>query len=114
MMKTMIKDTQHCIENCIKCYKACTQAVSYCLQKGGEHAKAEHINLLLNCADICQASAKFMLRGSSLHGSVCKVCAEVCNKCAEACERIGHCDEQMKECIEACRQCAESCKQMST
>lgn len=112
-MKTMTKDLQHCIDNCLKCYETCRETISYCLEKGGEHAEPEHINLLLNCADICQTSANFMLSNSNLHVSTCKVCAEVCTKCAEDCERIGRNDEQMKECIQICRQCAESCKQMS-
>ena len=108
-MKTMTKDLQGCIDNCLKCYETCRETISYCLQKGGEHAKSEHINLLLNCADICQTSANFMISSSSLHSSVCKACAEVCIKCAESCESIGRSDEKMKECVEICRQCAESC-----
>jgi hypothetical protein len=80
---------------------------------GGSHAEASHIRALLDCADACRASADFMLRGSSLHAAVCRVCAEACETCADSCERVGR-DETMQRCADACRRCAASCRQMST
>jgi len=79
---------------------------------GGEHAEAGHIRLLLDCAEICQTSANFMLRMSELHGQTCDVCADVCGRCAEDCERFGD-DQMMQQCAAACRSCAESCHEMA-
>lgn len=76
---------------------------------GGEHARPEHMKLMLDCADICRTAADFMLRGSPRHGMICQSCAEICEACAEDCERIG----EMTECVEACRACAESCREMA-
>lgn len=111
-MHTVTTEMQHCIDNCLKCYEVCRKTIHYCLGKGGKHADPAHIELLLNCADICQTSANFLVAGSALHSSTCRVCAEVCAKCAEACEKMGD-DKLMKECAEICRQCAKSCKEMS-
>jgi hypothetical protein len=80
---------------------------------GGRHAEAAHVRLLLDCAQICQTSADFMLRGSSYHARTCETCAEVCLACAENCERIGPDDDMMKKCAEVCRRCAASCRQMA-
>lgn len=101
-----------CIEACRDCASTCTETVRYCLDMGGEHADARHVALLLDCAQICQTSADFMLRGSDLSGRICAACAEVSERCAESCERFGD-DEMMRASAEACRRCAESCRQMS-
>ena len=75
------------------------------------HAEAAHIRLLLDCAEICQTSANFMLRGSDLHARVCAVCAEVCERCAQDCETFE--EDFMQACAQECRRCAESCRRMA-
>ena len=109
----MLQDIEQCISECLDCHRICLETVQHCLLKGGKHASSEHIGLLLDCAEICQTSANFMLRGSSLHGRTCDVCAEVCRRCAESCEQLGD-DEQMRACAEACRSCAESCQRIAS
>ena len=104
---------QECLQNCQQCHAICTETAQHCLQMGGKHAEADHIRLLLDCAQICQTSADFMLRGSHLHTRTCGACAEICRACAEACERIGGDDTMMKKCAKVCRRCAESCHQMA-
>ncbi|RPI93331.1 MAG: four-helix bundle copper-binding protein [Chloroflexi bacterium] len=103
---------QECIEACQQCHDVCTTTVAHCLEMGGEHAAPDHIRMLLDCAEICQTSANFMIRMSDMHGSVCGVCAEICESCAEECERFGD-DKMMQECAQVCRSCAESCQEMA-
>jgi len=111
--KTVSHDTlQDCIEACSTCHDVCVQTVTHCLEKGGQHAEVGHIRLLLDCAEICQTSANFMLRGSPLHTQTCSACAEICRACAEECEHMGS-DEQMRTCAETCRRCEESCRRMA-
>jgi hypothetical protein len=98
-------DMQQCIQNCLDCHRICLETVAYCLKMGGKHADPEHISLLLNCAEICQTSAKFMISGTDLHKLTCGVCAEVCARCADS--------VRMKACVEACRRCVQSCRQMA-
>lgn len=105
-------EMRDCIQECQSCHAVCLETVQHCLQKGGEHAAAEHIRLMLDCVEICQTSANFMLRGSDLHMHTCGTCAEVCDRCAQDCERMAD-DEMMRRCAEACRRCAASCRQMS-
>jgi hypothetical protein len=104
---------QECLENCKECHAICIQTTQHCLEMGGKHAQVAHIRLLLDCAQICQTSADFMLRESSHHPSTCGICAEICLACAKDCEGIGQDDSMMKKCAEICRRCAESCRQMS-
>jgi hypothetical protein len=106
------ENMQQCIDNCLECHAACLETVMYCLQQGGEHAEANHIRLLIDCAEICQTSANFMLRNSPQHGITCAACAEICERCAVECERFPD-DMQMAACARMCRKCAESCKEMA-
>lgn len=106
------KEMAQCIDNCQECARTCLETARHCLEMGGEHAAAEHITTLLDCAEICQTSANFMSRGSQMQGAVCGVCADACIRCAEACERFPD-DEVMRKCAEICRRCAESCQRMA-
>ena len=106
------QDLEQCIDNCQQCHEICLRTVSYCLRKGGRHAEASHIRVMLDCAEICETSANFMIRGSDLHRLTCGACAEVCERCAEDCERMAD-DETMRRCAETCRRCADSCNQMA-
>ncbi len=103
---------QECIDNCLECHTACLQEVARCLAQGGDHAAEEHIRVLLDCAQMCQTSADFMLRNSPLFSAVCAACAEVCERCAESCERFPD-DREMVACAKVCRKCAASCREMA-
>ena len=102
-------ELDHCIESCQNCHRSCTETVQHCLAQGGEHGSAEHIRLLLDCAQICQVSADFMIRGSDLHGETCGICADICERCAEQCEAMGD-DDVMRQCAAVCRECADACR----
>lgn len=98
------------IEACLDCHAMCVRmAMGYCLERGGRHVEPRHFRLMLNCAELCQTSANFMLSDSPLHARVCAVCAEACEACAESCEALG----DMRECAEECRSCATSCRSMT-
>jgi hypothetical protein len=83
--------------------------MNHCLEAGGEHVEPDHFRLMINCAEMCQTSANFMLSGSAFSSQVCEVCALICEACAQSCEQI----EGMEECARVCRECAGSCRQMS-
>jgi hypothetical protein len=101
---------QDAIKACLDCHSTCLQmAMGYCLERGGRHVEKKHLRLMLNCAELCQTSANFMLSDSPLHGRVCGVCAEACEACAKSCEEVG----DMRECVEECERCAKSCRTMS-
>lgn len=108
----MSKNMQACIQSCADCHRVCLETLAYCLDQGGPHSESDHLRLLLDCAEICQTSANFMLRGSDLHPMTCEVCSEVCAECGDSCERFDE-DRQMQRCAEICRKCAEMCQTMA-
>ena len=103
-----------CIELCQDCQALCIRTVGHCLQLGGRHAAPDHIRLLLDCAEICETTARYLLRGSSLHDRMCGLCAEVCRQCADNCVQVAGDDQMVKQCAEMCRRCAGSCERMAS
>jgi hypothetical protein len=109
-MQPTSPEIQHCIDDCLHCYRTCLQtSMTHCLETGGRHTEPEHFRLMTNCAELCRTAADFMLSGSDLHAVVCSACAEVCNACADSCEQIG----EMNDCVQACRNCMRSCESMA-
>lgn len=101
---------QSCIDICNTCAQVCLQtAMNQCLEMGGRHVEPQHFRLMMNCAEICQLSANFMLSSSRFHNRTCELCAEICEACAMDCENIGG----MDECVSVCHECADSCRQMA-
>lgn len=107
----LLPHIQDCIKACQQGHNICLDTIDYCLQQGGAHTEEHHLRLLMDCAEICQTSANFMLRGSDFHDLTSAACAAICRAGAESCDQFGY-DARMKQCLEACRRCAESCQQM--
>ena len=108
---TASDEVRECLKDCVDCYQTCTETVTKCLTAGGKHAELEHLNLLLDCAKICNTNADFILRNSTYYPQTCGITADICDECADTCDRFD--DDFMKECASVCRRCAESCREMA-
>ena len=104
-------EVRECMKDSLDCYQACTETTLRCLTMGGKHAEYKHLNLLLDCARICNTNADFMLRNSPYFPQTCGITADICDECADNCDRFT--DDFMKECARVCRRCAESCREMA-
>lgn len=126
---------KECIANCLDCFEICTETVNYSIARGERYVEPLHLRLLMDCAEICQTSAGFMLRGSDLHPRLCELCARVCLDCAQSCDRFAmpavgagapmshhsgrapdhleQADDQFSLCSATCRRCADSCQKMA-
>lgn len=93
------------------CQSICVQAIQHCLHVGGPHVEPAHMRLMQDCADICEATAMFLLRGSPQHGQLTAACANLCELCAQSCERFTG-DAHMKACADECRHCAAACQKL--
>jgi len=103
-------DMQDCIDACTNCHQACWQtAMTHCLKMGGAHVAPDHFRLMMDCAEICAASAKLQLAGSRYSASLCALCAEVCHDCAISCMEL----DGMEECVRACEHCERGCREMA-
>ena len=110
MHHQIASELQAVIDKCERCHSICvSEIVNHCLQVGGEHARPDHITIMLDCAQFCATSADFMLRNSTHHAHVCGECADICAACAASCEKL----EGMEVCVAACRACEISCRHMA-
>jgi hypothetical protein len=105
-------EIQQCIQNCLICHSMCLDTITYCLQNRSKYQKSAHIRLLLDCAEICQTSANFMLRESSFFSHTCAICAIICDRCAQESETFID-DAKMQSSAAVCRQCAQSCRHIA-
>lgn len=103
---------KECIDSCLECHQVCLETLQYCVSKGGAYADPRHLQLLWDCALICEVTAKFMISHSEFHTRQCAVCTEVCRSCAKSCDTFEN-DLQMKRCTEITAQCADACERMS-
>lgn len=100
---------EQCILDCTECHDICLETLNYCLEKGGRYAEAPHVRLLLDGAQLCQATIDFLLRKSDWQGQMCTVCADVCDQCAESCSQFQD-DVQMAACGDICQRAVASCR----
>merc|ERR1711916_289563 len=82
MSQSCCARTTDCSDCCSSCHIMCLKTLSHCLKKGGDHAKGEHIQLLLDCIAICQSCAELAGGDDQM-----KVCADACRSCSEQCSR---------------------------
>ena len=100
-----------CIAICLKCHSTCLEAAAQVLATPAR-AEPSLVVMLLDCAEICQATANSMSRGSPVHPAFCAACAQVCDACAAACARAKDA-AALKACFDVCRDCAMSCRHMA-
>lgn len=93
---------ESCIQDCLNAHTVSLDGATQAMQQAG--AKADLIRTMLDCSEICLASAHFMIRNSRLYGYVCQACASICTDCGELAFEAG-----MNDVGNACRACAESC-----
>src|SRR4029450_12853982 len=69
-------DMKACIEACLACHEACTEATARLRMQGA--GDAGQIGALLDCADLCRLAASLLTRDSPLHPMACALCAGAC------------------------------------
>lgn len=103
-----------CIDECHACAQACLSCADACVGEEMVARLRQCIRLNLDCADVCDATAKLASRrtGSDelLLRSMLDVCASACAMCAEECGKHATHHEHCKICAEACRACQQACE----
>lgn len=103
------------IDSCLECVQACTSCADACLGEDDPKALARCIRLDLDCADVCDSTAKVMSRQTAFEPEMARAAVEACARatrlCGDECEthardmNMEHC----RVCMEACRRCEEAC-----
>jgi hypothetical protein len=72
---------------------------------------ARCIELDMQCATICYASAQLMSLESDKANEVCRICAQICETCGNECGK--HQNQHCQECAKTCFECADECRKMA-
>ena len=103
-----------CIEECLACGVACTSCADACLAEDELPSLRHCVRLNLDCADICEATARVATRlaggQSESLGALLELCADECGRCREECERHAAHHEHCRVCAEACASCEDACR----
>ena len=113
MRHDMSVEMRACRDACNVCRDACLLTLAHSIESGGALAEAEHLEMLLDCATICDPAASFLTRGSVRHADVCRACARICRDCEASCRRMPA-GTTVRDCAEACRICAEACERLAS
>lgn len=105
-----------CIEACSGCADSCTSCADACLSEDQVAELRKCIRLNLDCADVCDATARLLTRQTEYDAPVSKAqleaCRQACATCAEECEGHAEHHEHCRLCAEACRSCEQACERL--
>jgi hypothetical protein len=104
-----------CIETCILCEQTCSSCADACLGEDDPKQLARCIRVNLDCADVCNATARMLSRqlhsDRTLLTQQVALCAIACALCAAACERHAAEFEHCRVCAVMCRRTEHECRE---
>ena len=124
MLKTYPRDLggvdrnrlQACIEACVECAQVCTACADACLSEKMVADLAKCIRTNLDCADICDTTARVLSRhtGYDAHitRAVLDACAQACQSCGDVCAEHSTMHEHCRICAESCRNCEQASRDL--
>ena len=104
------------VRSATECMLTCTTCADACLEEEQPAKLRKCIRNNLDCADICQATARLIARPAEQEPEVLRAqleaCVTACRACAAECEKHASMHEHCRVCAEACRACADACDRM--
>ena len=95
------------------CTQICTACADACLAEEMVADLRRCIRLDLECADICDVTARMLSRQTEPNVALLRaqlaVCVEACRLCADECALHAKMHEHCRLCAESCRTCEEVC-----
>ncbi len=105
------------IDTLVECSQACTACADACLSEEMVADLRKCIRTDLDCADLCDTTARVLSRhtgyDANLTRAVLEACAVACRACADECERHAGMHEHCRVCAEACRACEAACAELA-
>ncbi len=102
---------KECIDACLACGAVCNHCASSCLKEDKVQMMAQCIQLDMECAAMCYATAQVMSLGGSQALQLATLLADICDACGAECGK--HDTKHCKECAAACKKCADICRRMN-
>lgn len=104
------------IEAALECSQACTACADACLSEDMIDQLRRCIRTNLDCADICDTTARILSRHTGFDVNIARVqlqaCAQACRSCGDECEAHASMHEHCRICADACRHCEAACNEL--
>lgn len=101
------------IDACLRCVQSCTTCANADLVEDDVADMRTCIARCLNCADVCEATARLLSRPANSEPTVVQplleACVRTCASCAEECARHAAHHRHCALCEKVCRACEEAC-----
>jgi len=104
------------VDALVACSQACTACADACLSEEMVAELRTCIRTNLDCAEICDATARMLSRHTGYDANLTRAqlqaCAQACKACGDECARHAEAHDHCRICAEACRACEEACNEL--
>ncbi|WP_114908037.1 four-helix bundle copper-binding protein [Ornithinimicrobium murale] len=104
------------VDTVMACSQACTACADACLSEDMVADLGKCIRSDLDCADICDTTARVLSRHTGYDANLTRAqvqaCAQACKSCGDECARHAEMHEHCRICAEACRACEQACDEL--
>ncbi|WP_043497087.1 four-helix bundle copper-binding protein [Georgenia sp. SUBG003] len=104
------------VEALVTCSQTCTACADACLSEDMVAELRKCIRTNLDCADICDTTARVLSRhtgyDANITRSLLQACVQACRSCGDECEAHAEHHEHCRFCAEACRACEKACDEL--
>jgi hypothetical protein len=104
------------VKGCYESAETCTICADACLGEDESKELAICIRQCLDCAAICEATARIIARQTAskpeLQRRQIEACIAACEACAEACGEHAQIHDHCRLCRDACESCAALCRDL--
>ncbi len=101
------------VDAAFECAQVCTACADACLSEDMVAELRYCVRTDLDCADICNTTARVLSRQTepemALLRAQVEACATACKLCGDECEKHKDMHEHCRVCAESCRQCEAAC-----
>jgi hypothetical protein len=108
----MSTELAEALEAIVDCAQTCSSCSDACLGEPECGDLRRCIRICLDCADVCDVTARLLLRQTEsdlrLVRTQVEVCVEACRVCAEECERHAEGHKHCEICARACRRAEQA------
>ena len=104
------------VDALVACAQACTACADACLSEESVAELRKCIRSDLDCADICETTARVLSRHTGYDANITRAqlqaCIQACKSCGEECASHADMHDHCKVCAEACRACEQACTEL--
>lgn len=105
---------EECINACHVCAQTCTACADACLSEEQVDRLRRCIRHNLDCADLCETTARLLSRQTEADATLLQRQLEVlalsCQMCGQECGKHADKHEHCRTCAEVCHHCEQTCR----